>query len=262
MWFQNQDCWSNFTWCPKCQFELQEPSQALQHWPTQDPLFKTSRWKEAKGLTEEKAAKFIRENWMEPQGGPEPAEHLDVIVRRISQGPSPPPGLAPQSPPGSGGPPPAPRETTTTSTSASPAPSRYSSGDLERRVNDLSREVERQNELLSRYMNLASNLQNDVQKGLFTISELTKESRNLREENNKYKDYVPQLCMVMDDVIALRRQVASLEPLKDQVRDLEQELDSLRREVIIPAGTFDSAGSPPCSPRSFAEPRVIITWEA
>ena len=224
-------------------------------WPTKDPLFKTSRWREAKGLTEEKAAKFTREKWMEPEGGPEPAEHLDVIVRRISQGPSPPPGLAPQSPPGSGGPPPAPRETTTTSTSASPAPSRYSRGDLERRVNDLSREVERQNELLSRYMNLASNLQNDVQKGLFTISELTNESRNLREELNKYKDrykeYVhTQLPMVMDDVIALRDQGASIEPLKDQVRNLEQELDSLRREVIIPAGTFDSTGSPLCSPRS------------
>ena len=214
-------------------------------------------------MTEEKAAKFIRGRWMEPEGGPEAAEHLDVIVRRISQGPSPPPGLALQSPPGLGGPPPAPRETTTTSTSASPAPSRYSSGDLERRVNDLSREVERQNELVSRYIDLASNLQIDVQKGLFTISELTNESRNLREENNKYKEYVyTQLPMVMDDVIALRHQVASLEPLKDQVRDLEQELDSLRREVIIPAGTFDSAGSPPCSPRSFAEPRVIITWEA
>ena len=156
-------------------------------WPTKDPLFKTSRWREAKGLTEEKAAKFTRDKWMEPQGGPEPAEHLDVIVRRISQGPSPQPGLALQSPPGSGGPPPAPRETTTTSTSASPAPSPYSRGDLERRVNDLSSEVERQNELVSRYMDLASNLQEDVKKGLFKISELTNESRNLREENNKYR---------------------------------------------------------------------------
>ena len=92
-------------------------------------------------------------------------------------------------------------------------------------------------------MDLASNLQKDVQKGLFTISELTNESRNLREENNKYKEYVSQLPMVMDDVTALRHQVASLEPLKDQVRNLEQELDSLRREVIIPAGTFDSPRS-------------------
>ena len=93
-------------------------------------------------------------------------------------------------------------------------------------------------------MDLASNLQTDVQKGLFTISELTNESRNLREENNKYKEYVhTQLPMVMDDVIALRHQVASLEPLKDQVRDLEQELDSLRREVSTPAGTFDSPRS-------------------
>ena len=189
-------------------------------WPTKDPLFNTSRWREAKGLTEETAAKFTRDKWMEPQGGPEPAEHLDVIVRRISQGPSPPPGLAPQSPPGSGGPPPAPRETTTTSTSASPARSRYSRDDLERRVNDLSREVERQNELVSRYMDLASNLERDVKNAFFTISELTNESRNLREENNKYKEYVSQFPMMMDDVCALRRQVASLEPLKDQVRKL------------------------------------------
>ena len=61
--------------------------------------------------------------------------------------------------------------------------------------------------------------------------------------------------MVMDDVIALRDQLVSLEPLKDQERNLEQEHDLLRREVIIPAGTFDN-------PRSFAEPRVSITWEA
>jgi len=87
------------------------------------------------------------------------------------------------------------------------------------------------------------------------MSELTNESRNLREAINKYKDrykeYVhTQLPMVMDDVIALRHQVASLEPLKDQVRNLEQELDSLRREVIIPAGTFDSPRSGLCSPSS------------
>ena len=225
-------------------------------WPTKDPVFKTSRWREAKGLTEEKAAELMRTKWMDPEGGPEAAEHLDVIVRRISQGPPPPLGLAPQSPPGSGGPPPAPRETTTTSTSASPAPSRYSRDVLERRVDDLSREVERQNDLVSRYMDLASNLERNVNNAFFTISELTNESRNLREAINKYKEYVhTQLPMVMDDVIALRHQVASLEPLKDQVRNLEQELDSLRREVIIPAGTFDS-------PRSFDEPRVIITWEA
>ena len=105
-------------------------------------------------------------------------------------------------------------------------------------------------------MDLASNLERNVNNAFFTISELTNESRNLREAMTKYKEYVhPQLPMVMDDVIALRHQVASLEPLKDQVRNLEQELDSLRREVIIPAGTLDS-------PRSFDEPRVIITWEA
>ena len=105
-------------------------------------------------------------------------------------------------------------------------------------------------------MDLASNLERNVNNAFFTISELTNESRNLREAINKYKEYVhTQLPMVMDDVIALRHQVASLEPLKDQVRNLEQELDSLRREVIIPAGTFDS-------PRSFDEPRVIITWGA
>ena len=220
-------------------------------WPTKDPVFRTSRWREATGLTEAKAGKFKRDKWMDPEGGPEAAEHLDVIVRRISQGPPPPPGLAPQSPPGSGGPPPAPRETTTTSTSASPAPSRYSRDVLERRVDDLSREVERQNDLVSRYINSASNLERDVQKAFRTMSELTNESRNLREAMNKYKEYIQdQLPMVMDDVIALRHQVASLEPLKDRVKDLEQELDSLRREVIIPAGTFDSAGSLPCSPRS------------
>ena len=123
-------------------------------------------------------------------------------------------------------------------------------------MDDLSREVERQNDLVSRYINSASNLERDVQKSFRTMSELTNESRNLREAINKYKEYVhTQLPMVMDDVIALRHQVASLEPLKDQVRNLEQELDSLRREVIIPAGTFDS-------PRSFDEPRVIITWGA
>ena len=99
-------------------------------------------------------------------------------------------------------------------------------------------------------MVLASNLQRDVKNAFFTISELTNESRNLREENNKYKEYLSQLSMMMDDVCALRHQVASLEPLKDQVRDLEQELDSLRREVIIPAGTFDSPWSGLCSPRS------------
>ena len=104
---------------------------------------------------------------------------------------------------------------------------------------------------MSRYINLASNLEGDVQKACCTISELTNESSNLREATNKYKEYVhTQLPMGMDDVIALRDQVASLEPLKDQVRNLEQELDSLRREVIIPAGTFDSAESPLCSPRS------------
>ena len=100
-------------------------------------------------------------------------------------------------------------------------------------------------------MDLASNLERDVKNAFFTISELTNESRNLREAINKYKEYVhTQLPMVVDDVIALRHQVASLEPLKDQVRNLEQELDSLRREVIIPAGTFDSARSGLCSPRS------------
>ena len=94
-------------------------------------------------------------------------------------------------------------------------------------------------------------LESDVQTAFFTISELTNESRNLREENNKYKEYIQdQLPMVFDDVIALRGQVASLDPLKDQVRNLEQELDSLRREVIIPAGTFDSPRSGLCSPRS------------
>ena len=100
-------------------------------------------------------------------------------------------------------------------------------------------------------MDLASNLERNVKNAFFTISELTNESRNLREAMNKYKEYIQdQLPMVMDDVIALRHQVASLEPLKDQVRNLEQELDSLRREVIMPAGTFDSAGSGLCSPRS------------
>ena len=100
-------------------------------------------------------------------------------------------------------------------------------------------------------MALASNLERYVKNAFFTISELTNESRNLREENNKYKEYIQdQLPIVMDDVIALRDQVASLEPLKDQVRNLEQELDSLRREVIIPAGTFDSPRSGLCSPSS------------
>ena len=260
VWFQNQDCWSKCCWCPQCQFELNEPEEAMQMWPTKDPVFRTSRWREATGLTEAKAGKFKRDKWMDPEGGPEAAQHLDVITRRILQdilqGPPPPPRLAPQAPPGLGRQEQeAARPTTTTSTSASPAPSRYSRDDLERRVNDLSREVERQNDLVSRYMDLASNLERYVKNAFFTISELTNESRNLPEENNKYKEYIQdQLPIVMDDVIALRDQVASLEPLKDQVRNLEQELDSLRREVIIPAGTFDS-------PRSFCSQRSGL-WEA
>ena len=107
-WFHKKDSFTKWCWCPQCQFELNEPEEAMQMWPTKDPVFKTSRWREAKGLTEEKAEEFKRDKWMDPEGGPEAAEHLDVIVRRISQGPPPPPGLAPQSPPGSGGPPPAP----------------------------------------------------------------------------------------------------------------------------------------------------------
>ena len=140
VWFQKQDCFTKCCWCPQCQFELKEPEEAMQRWLDKDPLSRTSRWRESKGLTEEKAAELMRTKWMDPEGGPEAARPLEYIP----QGPPPPPGLAPQSPPGSGGPPPAPRETTTTSTSASPAPSRYSRDDLERRVNDLSREVERQ----------------------------------------------------------------------------------------------------------------------
>ena len=133
------------------------------------------------------------------------------------------------------------RPTATTTTSASPEPSQDSRGDLERKVVDLQSEVERQKELVSDYQRFCMTLEGDVRKAFLNISELTNETRNLREEVNKHKEYIKdQLPMVFDDVIALRGQVARLEPLKDQVAKLEQELESLRREVIMPTGTVDS----------------------
>ena len=102
-WFQRKDSCSNWCWCPQCQIELQEPDEAIQSWLSRDPRYHTERWQEAEGLTQEKAAELMRTKWINPAGGPERARSLDAIL----QGPPPPPGLAPQAPPGLGGPPPA-----------------------------------------------------------------------------------------------------------------------------------------------------------
>ena len=113
--------------------------------------------------------------------------------------------------------------TATTTSSASPEPSQDCRDDLERKVVDLQSEVERQKGLVSYYQTFCIELQGDIGKAFLNITELTKESRNLREEINKLEEYVKDLG-----------------PLKDQVAKLEQELASLRREAITRTGTVDS----------------------
>ena len=139
---------------------MKEPEEAIQHW--------YSRYWDKDGLTEARMEDLMRTKWMDPAGGPEAARPLAHILHDL--GPPPPPhGLVP---PGLGdGPPPAPEEraaiedipsgnrqeeeaarpTATPTTSAILEPREDSRDDLERKVADLQRAVERHDDLVRDY---------------------------------------------------------------------------------------------------------------
>ena len=207
-------------WCPRCQFELQEPEEAIQRWQS---LYWHSE--DSNGLTEDLVEELMREKWMDPADGPEAARHLDDILRGL--GPPPPPhGPAP---PGLGaGPPPAPEEraategipsgnrqeeeatrpTATPTTSAIPEPRQDSREDLKSKVADLQRAVAKNDELVRDYRTYCDELERNNQECFITISELTNEARQLRKEVDKHSGQLP---LVFEDVVALKHQVASLE---------------------------------------------------
>ena len=222
VWFHKKDSRSAWCWCPQCQIELQEPDEAIQSWLSKDPRYHdTERWKEAEGLTQEKAAELMRTKWMEPAGGPEAARPLAHILNDL--GPPPPPhGPVP---PGLGdGPPPAPEEraaiedtcqeeeatrpTATPTTSAIPEPRQDSRDDLKSKVADLQRAVERNNDLVRDYRTYCDELESKNQECFITMSELANEAKELRKEVDKYSRELPLVCR---DVVVLKQQVKSLE---------------------------------------------------
>ena len=77
VWFQNQESWQRICWCPQCQRDLKEPEEAYQSWRSRDPRWKTERWMEVEGLTEDMVNGFMngtpdktKEGWIDPPGGP------------------------------------------------------------------------------------------------------------------------------------------------------------------------------------------------
>ncbi len=194
----------------------------MQSWLSRDPRYHTERLQESEGLTQEKAAELMRTRWMDPAGGPEAARPLAHILHDL--GPPPPPhGPAP---PGLGdGPPPAPEEraaiedtrqeeeeatrpTATPTASAIPEPRQDSRDDLESKVADLQRAVERNEELVSDYRKYCDELEGQNQQCFMIISELTNEAKELRKEVEMYSGRMNLVCQ---DVVALKHQVASLQ---------------------------------------------------
>ena len=100
------------------------------------------------------------------------------------------------------------RRTATPTTSAIPEPREDSRGDLERRVADLQRAVERNDDLVRDYRKYCDDLERKDQDCFITISELTNEAKELRKEVDKHSG---QLHLVFEDVVALKQKVASLE---------------------------------------------------
>ena len=154
--------------------------------------------------------------------GPERARPLDVILH----GPPPPPrhaleAVAPAPPPpGLGTPAPSSLAIEDTSsrheerTGAEPAtattsiPEPRQRDDLESKVADLQRAVERNEELVSDYRKYCDELEGQNQQCFMIISELTNEAKELRKEVDMYSG---RLTLVCQDVVALKQQVASLE---------------------------------------------------
>ena len=137
----------------------------------------------------------MRTKWMDPAGGPQPARPLDVILH----GPPPPPrhaleAVAPAPPPpGLGTPAPSSLAIEDTSsrheerTGAEPAtattsiPEPRQRDDLESKVADLQRAVERHDDLVRDYQKHCDELERNNQECFITISELTNEAREIRK---------------------------------------------------------------------------------
>ena len=100
------------------------------------------------------------------------------------------------------------RPTATPTTSAIPEPRQDSRDDLERKVADLQRAVEINDDLVRDYRTYCDELESKNQECFKTISELTNEAKELRKEVDKYSRQLPLVC---EDVVALKQQVKSLE---------------------------------------------------
>ena len=220
VWWQGRDCWGEHCWCPQCQFALKEPDEAIHHW--QSVLWNRN------GLTEEKMEELMRTKWMDPAGGAQEARPLHVILQGLGPPPPPqgpaPPGLGagpPPAPPTLGaGPPPAPQERAAIEDTSSgnrqeeeeeatrPTATPTSRDDLQSKVDDLQRAVERNEALVSDYRKFCEELEGQNQQCFKFISELTNEAKDLRKEVETYSG---QMNLACQDVVTLKQQVARLE---------------------------------------------------
>ena len=136
-----------------------------------------------------------------PPWGPPPPPHGPV-----------PPGLG-------AGPPPAPQERAAIEDTPSgnrqeeeeatrPTATPTSRDDLQSKVADLQRAVERNEELVSDYRKYCDELEGQNQQCFMIISELTNEAKELRKEVEMYSGRMNLVCQ---DVVALKHQVASLQ---------------------------------------------------
>ena len=93
-----------------------------------------------------------------------------------------------------------------TATTSIPGPRQRD--DLESKVADLQRAVERHDDLVRDYHKYCDELKRNNQECFITISELTNEANQLRKVVDKHSGQLP---LVFEDVVALKHQVANLE---------------------------------------------------